>query len=517
MSAPAVVARPMLTRAWRRLGGVATGLSAGLLVLGLAFHTEIAAAIAVWISSTAYNHCFLILPITAYLIWDRRATLRGLPVVPVPALAFAAIPLLLAWLVAERLGIMEGRQLVAMTFVELLLLAVFGWRLWWALSGPLLYLYFLVPFGYFVTPRLQDFTTGFVQVGLNVLHIPAYINGFTIEIPEGTFYVAEACAGLRFLIASIAFGWLYALLMYRSPLRRGMFLLASLIVPVIANGFRALGIVVLGHILGSAEAAATDHILYGWLFFSLVILLLIALGLPFRQDQRDAAPAPAAGQHPTPPGPGVLRRVLYATVLVCVFAIVGPGLTMVLARTGGGAQATAPLADLGPGCRLQPDTDAPPLPGLRATIQHATCGDLPVQVRTVVLSRHATAGPVYATERQMIAGGGEDGVAVSWIPPAPGKTPIWRLVQSPDLGFVTAVSMWVDGRPAQPGLAERLRLAWTSLPGARLAPVVITVTPAVDWSRLGHEQRRQAVARLVQLLQNWSDAEQQVRRIAGGG
>ena len=73
--------------------------------------------------------------------------------------------------------------------------------------------------------------------------IPAYIDGYIIEIPQGTFFVAEACAGLRFLIASIAFGCLYALLMYRSPVRRGVFILVSIIVPIIANGFRGLGIV----------------------------------------------------------------------------------------------------------------------------------------------------------------------------------------------------------------------------------------------------------------------------------
>src|SRR5215218_3359752 len=123
-----------------------------------------------------------------------------------------------------------------------------------------------------MVPWMQDITAAFVGHGLALLRVPAYVDGYTIEIPEGTFYVAEACAGLRFLIASIAFGVLYALLMYRSPVRRGVFILVSIVVPVIANGFRALGIVVLGHVLGSAEAAAADHVLYGWIFFSLVVV-----------------------------------------------------------------------------------------------------------------------------------------------------------------------------------------------------------------------------------------------------
>ena len=190
---------------------------------------------------------------------------------------------------------MEGRQLVAVSFAELLFLVVLGKRLWWAMAGPLLYLYFLVPFGEFLTPKLQDITTWFIRHGLEILGIPAYIDGYIIEIPQGTFFVAEACAGLRFLIASIAFGCLYALMMYRSPVRRGVFILVSIIVPIIANGFRGIGIVYLGYLLGGAQAAAADHMIYGWVFFSAVILLLIALGLPFRQDDISDALRDAAG------------------------------------------------------------------------------------------------------------------------------------------------------------------------------------------------------------------------------
>ena len=104
----------------------------------------------------------MVIPIVLYLIWDRRDTLHGVSADPYPLAALLGVPLVVAWLLAERLGIMEGRQLVAMSFVELLFFVVLGPQLWWRLAGPLLYLYFLVPFGAFLTPKLQDFTTLFV-------------------------------------------------------------------------------------------------------------------------------------------------------------------------------------------------------------------------------------------------------------------------------------------------------------------------------------------------------------------
>ena len=210
-------------------------LAVGLLVVGLVFQVEILAAVATWEASTAYNHCFLIVPITAYLIWDRKETLEGLQPRPAAAWAALGLPVALGWLIAERLGIMEGRQLMVVSMAQVLFLAVLGRRLYGAVLGPLLYLYFAVPFGEFLVPKLQDITAVFVEYGIQYTGIPAYIDGYIIEIPEGTFFVAEACAGLRFLIASIAFGVLYALLMYRGPVRRTVFMLVSIAVPIVAN------------------------------------------------------------------------------------------------------------------------------------------------------------------------------------------------------------------------------------------------------------------------------------------
>ena len=57
---------------------------AGLLLLVAIFWPECRAAVSVWIASTAYGHCFLVAPIAAYLIWDRRESIEGLRFAPRP-------------------------------------------------------------------------------------------------------------------------------------------------------------------------------------------------------------------------------------------------------------------------------------------------------------------------------------------------------------------------------------------------------------------------------------------------
>lgn len=137
---------PELARPWQRFGTAVPALVLGLALIGVVFQAEAVAAVGVWYASTAYSHCFFVIPIAVYLAWDRRHGLAGVPLRPMPWAA-AVLPLGILWLAAERVGIMEGRQIMVVTMVQVLFLAVLGRRMWWALSAAFLYLYFLVPFG----------------------------------------------------------------------------------------------------------------------------------------------------------------------------------------------------------------------------------------------------------------------------------------------------------------------------------------------------------------------------------
>lgn len=494
------------------LAGVAVPLVIGFIALGLLFHAEITAAVQVWIASTAYNHCFLVIPIVAYLIWDRRDTLGGIAARPLPALAVLALPLAIAWFAAERVGFMEGRQLIAMTAAELLLLSVLGWHAYWMLCGPLLYLYFLVPFGDFLTPTLQDFTAYFVMHGLDLLGIVNYTDGYTIQIPEGTFFIAEACAGLRFLIASVAFGCLYALLIYRSPLRRLCFIVASLIVPVIANGFRALGIVVLGHLLGSAQAAETDHVLYGWIFFSIVILILIAIGLPFREDQV-AARNPAAAT-PVPPAPAPRARIGAAAAVVVALTAIGPAAALAFNRAAASPSARLDVAGIGP-CTSLPDsaaTDDSP----RLLARHYVCPGLDVTGLGVML-RAQTFGPRVAPrpimKAQVEMSSRVDIEDVSARVVRMGGLP-WLLTRTENPTHLAASLLWEDGAPVVPGMAFRLRRAWHSIVGGGGPVVLLVLTPDPDLAARNPEEERQARLALETFLNSASGLTAALNRAA---
>jgi EpsI family protein len=108
-----------------------------------------------------------------------------------------------------------------------------------------------------------------------------------------TWIVAEACAGVKFLIASVALGALLSEMFLRTWRRRILFMALSIAVPILANGLRAYIIVVIGYLSNNRYAVGADHLLYGWLVFALVLAGMIGVAVAMREspDQDSSSPA----------------------------------------------------------------------------------------------------------------------------------------------------------------------------------------------------------------------------------
>jgi exosortase A len=463
-----------------RYRGVLAVLAGALLVMALVFHAEVAAAVQVWAASTAYNHCFLILPIAIWLAWDRRGRLRGLTPAPDARAIGLALPFAIVWLAADRLGIMEGRQLAAMGMVQALILGVLGWRVYRAMIAPLLYLVFLIPFGGFLVPALQQFTTDFVDLGLDLLGIAYYSHGYTIEIAQGAFHIAEACAGLRFLIAAIAFSVLYALLIFRSTGRRLTFIIISVAVPVVANGFRALGIVLLGHLLGSAKAGATDHVLYGYIFFSIVLFILILLGLPFRQDSARPGAGTASVEGEPPPA---LASTIRPALAIPAAAIIVVGLAAFVSAEAAATPITLPPTPAG--CTRLPGTK--PLPAGGRAIRLACANAITATI--AIFPPRTDPKPVFDARRALsLQDTREADISTIHIPGA--DPPDWTLVTTKHGHHTTASALFIDGHGTNGNLRTRLKLAWTDLFGHPTQPMAVVLEAAgtKDLALPGFEQ-----------------------------
>ena len=146
-------------------------------------------------------------------------------------------------------------------------MSLIGLRLSARMAFPLVFLFFAAPIGDFMLPKLMEWTAGFTILALRTSGIPVYQEGLEFVIPSGKWSVIEACSGIRYIIASVTVGTLFAYLNYTSLKRRLIFIGISMLVPVVANWFRAYLIVMMGHISNNKLAAGVDHLIYGWVWF----------------------------------------------------------------------------------------------------------------------------------------------------------------------------------------------------------------------------------------------------------
>ncbi|OZG73418.1 EpsI family protein [Hahella sp. CCB-MM4] len=281
------------------------------------FHEGVDTAITIWLNNDIFNHCAFVLPFAAYLIYRKKEELTLTK--PTPAYLIL-LPLLLIsfiYLFGKAGDINVLMHLAAFSFIPTAIILCIGFRSSITILYPLIFFFFAIPIGEQLIPNLQDIAAKWSVVLLNLSSVPVFRNGLYIDIPQGRFLVAEACSGISFTIVSVVIGSLLAHLNYTKPWKKGLFILISFLVPIAANVLRVYGIIIIAYSSDMEYAVGADHLIYGWLFFSIVIFLLILMGeigrepqsaftLPVQQKRESGVDYSAAWNADTFKKPGLL-------------------------------------------------------------------------------------------------------------------------------------------------------------------------------------------------------------------
>jgi exosortase A len=301
--------------------GTTIGIAVVLLVLAvLAIHFRTTLSMAsIWQRSETYAHGYLVVPMFVWLVWRQREALASVAATPFPLALVAVAAAAAVWWLGERVSATGITQLAVVAMALFVVWAALGNEVARTLAFPLAFLFFAVPFGEFLLPRLMNWTADFVVLGLRMSGVPVFREGNQFVIPTGRWSVVEACSGLRYLIASLMIGSLFAFLTYRSTARRLAFIAVALAVPIVANWVRAYLIVMIGHLSDNKLAVGIDHLIYGWLFFGLVMAVLFYIGARWRETE-GVTTAEADGQAAPVPAPRRATSVVAAAALVTVMA-----------------------------------------------------------------------------------------------------------------------------------------------------------------------------------------------------
>lgn len=278
LTAPATALPARLPAPWRSALGA---LAAAVLALLAVTWREWGEMAHQWWNIDTYNHLLLVPFIMGWLVLikaDELARITPRAFAPGLVLLLAALAL---WAAGRASGINLIAQAGAVGAVQAAVVSVLGLRASLLLALPIAFGAFLVPFGDEIIPPLQFITADIAIALTHWSGIDASIAGIHIHTPAGLFIVAEACSGVKFLIAMVTLGVLVCATRFASWRRRAAFMVACVIVPILANGVRAWATIYVAQFVGAERATGFDHIVYGWIFFAIVVAALLGAGWRF--------------------------------------------------------------------------------------------------------------------------------------------------------------------------------------------------------------------------------------------
>jgi len=226
-----------------------------------------------------YSHGFLIGPLAVYFAWERRGKLRRAAVEPswwgVLPLALGLLSLTVGRMGVEQMTMRAGFVLTLNGLVLLLL----GRAIYRILAFPLLFLFLAVPLPQslvnVVSFPLQLMAADLAVSALQQFGVPVLREGNIIHLPTSRLFVAEACSGLRSLMALGTLGVVFAYFFRKNPVERIVIVASTLPIAVLVNAFRVGLTASLSYKWGQQMAAGVIHETEGFFTFALAFVLLL--------------------------------------------------------------------------------------------------------------------------------------------------------------------------------------------------------------------------------------------------
>ncbi len=258
-------------------------LAAAMLLLGLAalyIPTYLDLSRRIW-PSDEQGHGPIILVLSLWLLWRKRAAIAALPSLPERGLAAVFLVMgALLYAFGRTQGILMfevSSQILILIALLLLFVGRAALRLAWF---PLFFMLFMVPLpGSVVASLTGPLKSAVSAVAESLLHgvgYPVARAGVILSIGQYQLLVADVCAGLNSMFTLEALGLLYMNLMNSTRVARNV-TLAVLIIPIsfISNIIRVMILVLVTYHFGDEAGQGFVHRFAGMVLFIVGLLLMM--------------------------------------------------------------------------------------------------------------------------------------------------------------------------------------------------------------------------------------------------
>ncbi len=235
-----------------------------------------------------YGHGYLVLAISIFLVVRNRRQLALLTPCPNYRALPAVITACLLWLASVLVDVNMMQTVGLLLIVLAVIWMVLGSKVTSAMMFPVLFLGFAIPIWFPLSPLLQDLTADVVFWFIRLLDVPALRQENMIIVPAGNLSIEEACSGLRYLLAALTLGMLYAYLNYETFRARLLVVLISAAAAVVANIVRVFIVVYLGYATEMQHPYVHDHLMLGWYLFGGLVAMLLFIDTRLYRHYRES-------------------------------------------------------------------------------------------------------------------------------------------------------------------------------------------------------------------------------------
>lgn len=231
-----------------------------------------------WANDENMGHGFFVPLVAGFVVWQRRHKLSALPLKTnywgLFLVVWAALQAIVATLGAE---LFTARLAFVIAVVGAIL--YIGGTAWIrALAFPILLLLFMIPIPAIIyaqlTLRLQMLASQLGELLIGWMGIPVLRAGNTLQLPNGTLDIAEACSGIRSLLSLAFLSLVYSYFMDKRVWMRWALLFATIPIAIGANGVR-VAITGLLYQINTEWGQGVYHETEGYIVFIVALVALI--------------------------------------------------------------------------------------------------------------------------------------------------------------------------------------------------------------------------------------------------
>jgi len=249
-----------------------------LILLAAVFYPVYPELFSAWIHQADSSHGLLVPLVSLYFVWTCRERLQQAET----SSSAAGLVLLSVSLIVYLLALVGDIAVVARAMIVFslagLVLYLYGGKVFRILAFPLFFLLFMVPvpvsiIGLVALP-LQTLATMISSSLIQLCSIPVLREGNMLYFVQTQLEVAEACSGIRSIVALVMLGTVFVYFSKLGTTRKIILLCSAVPIALAANILRISGTGVLAHFYGDQVARGFLHEFSGMAVFMFGLLVL---------------------------------------------------------------------------------------------------------------------------------------------------------------------------------------------------------------------------------------------------